>query len=162
MRTSCVRSPSHSATAGTARTCSICSGTSRPRDAYWPERAGLPQRAAGDILSAMTQYPILVTGGAGFIGSAVVRRLVRAGDSVVNVDSLTYAGNIDSLADAAVLPNYHFEQADIADAHALARIFNRYQPRAVLHLAAESHVDRSIDAPDAFIQTNLVGTFHLL
>jgi dTDP-glucose 4,6-dehydratase len=110
----------------------------------------------------MEQQPILVTGGAGFIGSAVVRRLVRAGETVVNVDSLTYAGNLDSLADVAPLPNHHFEHADITDVHALARIFTLYRPRAILHLAAESHVDRSIDAPDAFIQTNLVGTFHLL
>jgi dTDP-glucose 4,6-dehydratase len=109
----------------------------------------------------MKQQPILVTGGAGFIGSAVVRRLAAAGEAVVNVDSLTYAGNVDSLAEAA-RPNHYFERTDITDAHALARVFARHRPRAVLHLAAESHVDRSIDAPDAFIQTNLVGTFHLL
>jgi len=110
----------------------------------------------------MKQQPILVTGGAGFIGSAVVRRLAAAGEPVVNVDSLTYAGNLESIAAAAALPSHHFEHADITDVHALARVFVRHRPRAVLHLAAESHVDRSIDAPDAFIQTNLVGTFHLL
>jgi dTDP-glucose 4,6-dehydratase len=122
----------------------------------------LPGRARDGILSGMKQQPILVTGGAGFIGSAVVRRLVRAGAAVVNVDCLTYAGNVDSLAETAALPNHHFEHADITDVHALAHLFATYRPRAVLHLAAESHVDRSIDAPDAFIQTNLVGTFHLL
>jgi dTDP-glucose 4,6-dehydratase len=82
--------------------------------------------------------------------------------AVVNVDSLTYAGNLDSIAAAAALPHHHFEYADITDVHALARVFAQHRPRAVLHLAAESHVDRSIDAPDVFIQTNLVGTFHLL
>ena len=106
--------------------------------------------------------PILVTGGAGFIGSALVRRLVRAGERVVNIDNLTYAGNIDSLADAADRSNHVFEQADITDAAALNRSFARHQPRAVMHLAAESHVDRSIDAPDEFIMTNLVGTFRML
>ena len=105
---------------------------------------------------------ILVTGGAGFIGSAVVRRLVGRGDRVVNVDRLTYAGNVESLADAASSDLHCLEVADIADAAALERIFARHRPRAVLHLAAESHVDRSIDGPDAFIETNVVGTFRLL
>jgi dTDP-glucose 4,6-dehydratase len=105
---------------------------------------------------------ILVTGGAGFIGSALVRRLVAAGADVVNVDALTYAGNADSLAEALSAPNHHLEHADIRDADALRRIFHRYHPRAVLHLAAESHVDRSIDGPDAFVQTNVVGTMNLL
>ena len=110
----------------------------------------------------MSNDPVLVTGGAGFIGSAVVRRLVHAGEQVVTVDKLTYAGNLDSLADAAAAPNHLFEQVDIADADALARVFTQHRPRAVMHLAAESHVDRSIDAPDAFIRTNVVGTYSLL
>jgi dTDP-glucose 4,6-dehydratase len=105
---------------------------------------------------------ILVTGGAGFIGSALVRRLVAAGETVVNIDCLTYAGNLESLAEANDSPQHVLERADIRDADALRRIFETYRPRAVLHLAAESHVDRSIDAADAFIQTNIVGTFHLL
>ena len=105
----------------------------------------------------------LVTGGAGFIGSAVVRRLVSVPHAtVVNVDALTYAGNLDSLADVSQSPNYHFEHVDVTDAAALERIFRTYQPDSVLHLAAESHVDRSIDGPSAFIDTNLVGTFRML
>jgi dTDP-glucose 4,6-dehydratase len=105
---------------------------------------------------------ILVTGGAGFIGSAVVRRLVADGVPVVNVDRLTYAGNLASLGDAASSPLHHLEQVDIQDAAALYRIFRAHRPRAVLHLAAESHVDRSLDGPDAFLATNVVGTFRLL
>ena len=106
---------------------------------------------------------IMVTGGAGFIGSAVVRHLIGEGaHTVVNVDKLTYAGNLESLAQVADDPRYHFEQADICDAAAMARIFARYQPSMVMHLAAESHVDRSIDGPAAFIQTNIVGTYTLL
>jgi len=106
---------------------------------------------------------ILVTGGAGFIGSAVVRYLIQETEhSVVNVDKLTYAGNLESLALVADSPRYHFEQVDICDAAALARIFAHYQPNKVMHLAAESHVDRSIDGPADFIQTNMVGTFTLL
>jgi dTDP-glucose 4,6-dehydratase len=104
----------------------------------------------------------LVTGGAGFIGAALVRRLVASGTVVVNVDALTYAGNLDSLADARRAPNHHFEHVDIADAAALDTVFRRYSPVRVIHLAAESHVDRSIDTPDSFILTNLVGTFQLL
>jgi dTDP-glucose 4,6-dehydratase len=108
------------------------------------------------------QQPLLVTGGAGFIGSAVVRRLVAAGETVVNVDSLTYAGNLDSLGEAATHPGHVFVHADIRDGDALRAAFEAHRPRAVLHLAAESHVDRSIDGPDAFIETNVVGTFRLL
>jgi dTDP-glucose 4,6-dehydratase len=106
--------------------------------------------------------PVLVTGGAGFIGSALVRRLIAAGEAVVNVDSLTYAGNVESLGEAASHPNHAFVRASIADGDALRATFEAHRPRAVLHLAAESHVDRSIDGPDAFIETNVVGTFRLL
>ncbi len=106
---------------------------------------------------------ILVTGGAGFIGSAVVRQLIRETDhEVVNVDKLTYAGNLESLAEAGSSPRHHFEQVDICDASEVRRVFETHQPDAVMHLAAESHVDRSIDGPGEFIQTNVVGTFTLL
>jgi len=105
---------------------------------------------------------ILVTGGAGFIGSAVVRDLLAAGATVINLDALTYAANPLSLAGVADHPRYAFERADIRDGAAVAAVLARYQPEAVLHLAAESHVDRSIDGPDAFIQTNVVGTGRLL
>ena len=106
---------------------------------------------------------ILVTGGAGFIGSAVVRHIIaNTQDSVVNVDKLTYAGNLESLESVENNPRYAFEQVDICDAKALARVFEQHQPDAVMHLAAESHVDRSIDGPAAFIETNIVGTYTLL
>jgi len=105
---------------------------------------------------------ILVTGGAGFVGSAVVRRAVAEGLGVVNVDKLTYAANLDNLALVADSALYAFEQADICDAAAMARIFAAHDCDAVMHLAAESHVDRSIDAPGSFIQTNIVGTYTLL
>lgn len=105
---------------------------------------------------------VLVTGGAGFIGSAVVRRLVAAGERVINVDKLTYAGNLESLGEAGGQPNHVFLQVDICDATAVRAVFRAHRPRAVLHLAAESHVDRSIDGPDAFVRTNVVGTLHLL
>ena len=106
---------------------------------------------------------ILVTGGAGFIGSAVVRQYIRETDhEVINVDKLTYAGNLESLAEAREDSRHHFEQVDICDADAVARVFATHQPDAVMHLAAESHVDRSIEGPGAFIQTNVVGTFTLL
>ena len=105
---------------------------------------------------------ILVTGGAGFIGSAVVRRAVAKGLSVVNLDKLTYAANLANVASVAESPAYAFEQADITDALAMARIFAHHAPDAVLHLAAESHVDRSIDGPAAFIHTNVTGTYTLL
>ncbi|PWC40890.1 dTDP-glucose 4,6-dehydratase [Azospirillum sp. TSO35-2] len=106
---------------------------------------------------------ILVTGGAGFIGSAVVRQLLAETDAfVVNVDKLTYAANLSSLPGAAGHPRYAFEKVDICDAAELARVFATHQPDAVMHLAAESHVDRSIDGPGDFIQTNVVGTFRLL
>jgi dTDP-glucose 4,6-dehydratase len=105
---------------------------------------------------------ILVTGGAGFIGSAVVRHAVRAGHSVVNLDALTYAANLENLRPVANSPLYQFEHADIRDRAALARIFETHAPDAVMHLAAESHVDRSIDGPGDFVETNITGTFNLL
>ncbi len=106
---------------------------------------------------------ILVTGGAGFIGSAVIRHLIHAtGHAVVNVDALTYAGNLASLAAVSDDPRYVFEHVNICDAEALGRVFAVHQPGAVMHLAAESHVDRSIHGPAAFLQTNLIGTGVLL
>ena len=106
---------------------------------------------------------ILVTGGAGFIGSAVVRHIIKnTQDSVVNLDKLTYAGNLESLTDVADNPRYAFEQVDICNRAELDRVFAQHRPDAVMHLAAESHVDRSIDSAGEFIQTNIVGTFNLL
>ncbi|MDF4516071.1 dTDP-glucose 4,6-dehydratase [Vibrio parahaemolyticus] len=106
---------------------------------------------------------ILVTGGAGFIGSAVVRHIIRdTQDSVVNLDKLTYAGNLESLVDVADSDRYYFEQVDICDRTELDRVFSEHQPNMVMHLAAESHVDRSIDGPAAFMETNVMGTYHLL
>lgn len=106
---------------------------------------------------------ILVTGGAGFIGSAVVRFIINnTQDSVINVDKLTYAGNLESLLSVEKNQRYAFEQVDICDRVELDRVFNKYQPDSVMHLAAESHVDRSITGPSDFIQTNIVGTYTLL
>ncbi|MEX5728048.1 dTDP-glucose 4,6-dehydratase [Rhodovulum iodosum] len=105
---------------------------------------------------------LLVTGGAGFIGSAVVRRAVAQGHSVVNLDALTYAACLDNVAGVADSPAYAFEHADIRDRAALDRIFADHRPDAVMHLAAESHVDRSIDGPGAFIETNVTGTYNML
>ena len=106
---------------------------------------------------------ILVTGGAGFIGSAVIRHIIhKTGDSVVNLDKLTYAGNLESLAKASASERYSFEQVDICDRLEVERVFRERQPDAVMHLAAESHVDRSIDGPAAFVETNIVGTYTLL
>ena len=106
---------------------------------------------------------LLITGGAGFIGSAVIRHLIaHTGHTVVNVDCLTYAGNLDSLVSVASDPRYTFEQVDIRDAAEVGRLFRQYQPDGIMHLAAESHVDRSIDGPAEFIQTNIVGTYTLL
>lgn len=106
---------------------------------------------------------LLITGGAGFIGSAVIRHVINeSDDQVVNVDKLTYAGNLDSLEAIANDPRYAFEQVDICDKTELERVFSEYQPDAVMHLAAESHVDRSIDGPAAFIETNILGTYTLL
>ena len=106
---------------------------------------------------------VLVTGGAGFIGSAVIRHILsQTGDSVVNVDKLTYAGNLESLAAVSGSERYRFEQVDICDQAALERVFAAHRPGAVMHLAAESHVDRLIEGPAAFVQTNIVGTYTLL
>ena len=106
---------------------------------------------------------ILVTGGAGFIGSALIRYIIDfTEDSVVNVDKLTYAGNLESLASITGHDRYSFEQVDICDRLEIERVFNDHQPDAIMHLAAESHVDRSIDGPQEFIQTNIMGTYTLL
>jgi dTDP-glucose 4,6-dehydratase len=105
---------------------------------------------------------LLVTGGAGFIGSAVVRQGVGEGHQVVNVDALTYAACLDNVVSVADSPLYVFEKADIRDRAVIDRIFDRHAPDAVMHLAAESHVDRSIDAPATFVETNVIGTFQLL
>ena len=106
---------------------------------------------------------LLVTGGAGFIGSAVIRELIANSDyQVVNIDKLTYAGNLESLTAISAHPRYIFEQVDIGDKVNISRIFNSYQPIGILHLAAESHVDRSILGPKDFIETNIVGTYNLL
>ena len=108
------------------------------------------------------QARVLVTGGAGFIGSAVVRQLIGAGHAVVNVDKLTYAANLDSVAEVAGSPEYAFEQIDVVDTDAVRAAFEAHRPTAVMHLAAESHVDRSIDGPGVFVSTNIVGTFVML
>jgi dTDP-glucose 4,6-dehydratase len=105
---------------------------------------------------------ILVTGGAGFIGSAVVRLAIKRGHAIVNVDAQTYAACLDNVASVANNPSYSFEQADIRNRDALDDIFQKHQPSAVMHLAAESHVDRSIDGPADFIETNVNGTFNVL
>jgi dTDP-glucose 4,6-dehydratase len=111
----------------------------------------------------MSIKKLLITGGAGFIGSAVIRHIINNTDHrVVNVDKLTYAGNLESLASIKNDAKYTFEEVDICNANAIKRVFNEHQPDIVMHLAAESHVDRSIDGPSEFIQTNIVGTFVLL
>ena len=105
---------------------------------------------------------LLVTGGAGFIGSAVVRLAIARGHEVVNLDALTYAANLENVAPVADHPGYAFEQADLRDRTALERVLDTHRPDAIMHLAAESHVDRSIDGPGAFIETNVTGTYNLL
>lgn len=106
---------------------------------------------------------VLITGGAGFIGSAVIRHIINSTqDSVINLDKLTYAGNLQSLISISDSQRYNFEQVDICNADEVRRVFSEHQPDAIMHLAAESHVDRSIDRPAEFIQTNIVGTYNLL
>lgn len=111
----------------------------------------------------MSKKKILITGGAGFIGSALIRYLIdQTEDEVCNVDKLTYAGNLESLVTVSDSPRYHFEQMDICDGEKIEQLFASYQPDIVMHLAAESHVDRSIDGPADFIQSNIVGTYTML
>lgn len=111
----------------------------------------------------MTNKNILVTGGAGFIGSAVIRYLINETNiNVLNIDKLTYAGNLESLETVSKNPRYQFLHADICDKSAMTKAFQDFQPNIVMHLAAESHVDRSIDGPMDFIQTNIIGTYNLL
>lgn len=106
---------------------------------------------------------ILVTGGAGFIGSAVIRHIIQnTNNQVLNIDKLTYAGNLESLKEVSQHPNYQFKKIDICDTEQITKVIEAFQPNAIMHLAAESHVDRSIDGPAAFIQTNIVGTYTLL
>ena len=106
---------------------------------------------------------ILVTGGAGFIASALIRHFVKTTDyQILNLDKLTYAGNLESLNEVSDNSNYQFVQGDICNFELVSSLFNDFQPDAVMHLAAESHVDRSIDGPAEFIQANIVGTYNLL
>ena len=106
---------------------------------------------------------LLITGGAGFIGSTLIRHLINdLNYSIINLDKLTYAGNLDSLGDIIYSPNYFFEKVDICNYQEVKKVFENYNPDKIMHLAAESHVDRSIDGPSEFIQTNIVGTYNLL
>ena len=105
---------------------------------------------------------LMVTGGAGFIGSAVIRQAIADGHTVLNVDKLTYAANLENLTPIADSPNYEFVEADICDGKKMAELVMGFRPDTIMHLAAESHVDRSIDGPGAFIETNIVGTYQLL
>ena len=105
---------------------------------------------------------ILITGGAGFIGSAVVRKAIKEGHTIKNIDKLTYAACLESLDSICDHPNYSFEKIDVCNRDDLIDCFNRFKPDAIMHLAAESHVDRSIDAPSTFIYTNIIGTYEIL
>ena len=105
---------------------------------------------------------LLITGGAGFIGSALIKAAIAKGHSIINVDALTYAASLESLASIADSLDYVFEHVDIRNSNDLTHVFDKHQPEAVMHLAAESHVDRSIDGPAGFIETNVTGTFNLL
>ena len=115
------------------------------------------------ILNKDMQKTIFITGGAGFIGSALIRFLIQeTSHHVINIDKLTYAGNLESLSNISQSERYNFEHVDIVDKASLDKLFSIYSPDYVMHLAAESHVDRSIDGPDEFIKTNVIGTFSLL
>ena len=106
---------------------------------------------------------ILVTGGAGFIGSALIRNLIaNTNYNIINIDSLTYAGNLESIPSNIISDKYHFIECDICEKELVSNIFNKYKPNLVFHLAAESHVDRSIDSPEIFLKTNILGTYNLL
>ena len=111
----------------------------------------------------ITKKTILVTGGAGFIGSALVRHIIsETSHTVVNIDKLSYSGNLESLESIKDSESYIFERVDICDQKKISKILKKYEPDLVIHLAAESHVDRSIDSPSVFIETNIVGTYNLL
>lgn len=130
------------------------------KDCLFYIQAAMPQLACQDQRNVMK---ILITGGAGFIGSAVVRHVINnTNDEVINVDKLTYAGNLESLKGVSQNPRYQFKHVDICDGQAISNILNECQPDAIMHLAAESHVDRSITGPAEFVQTNVVGTYALL
>jgi NAD(P)-dependent dehydrogenase (short-subunit alcohol dehydrogenase family) len=142
-------------------------GDPRPGSDGEPPRGSAADHAMSSRLSAGRDGPrplhVLVTGGCGFIGSAVVRHLVRSGRAeVLDIDKLTYAGDLASVSEAAGSPRYRLCIADVCDGKTVGEEFESFQPDWVIHLAAESHVDRSIDAPAAFVQTNVVGTFTLL